>query len=184
MMRLFDRLRHLRAADAAGVHDVAREGAEHRPQALDHGGLAADEAEERALVRGLAAAAHRRVDHVDAALRALTAASACTVFGCTVLSTARSRPAASPRPLRDLRRELAQLMVVADADQHHLAQRRERRGVGRPWPRRAPRPCRSLRSIDVVWRSVRKPFARQVPDHRQAHAPRAHTPTVGFIASG
>src|SRR5258706_5322350 len=51
------------------VHHIRRVRAQHRRDALDHFGAAADERQQRARVRGFAAAAHRRVDDVHACTR-------------------------------------------------------------------------------------------------------------------
>ena len=62
--RLVHRLDRVARADVAAVDDLLAERLEHRPHAIEHGGVAADHDRERSLLRAGHAAADRCVDEV------------------------------------------------------------------------------------------------------------------------
>src|SRR4051794_5361369 len=158
-------LGHLRAAEGAGMHDIARKSRQHRPQPFHWVRLAADEAEERPLVRRTPAAAHGGIHNREAARRLRRGHF---LHGLRVDRAEDGDEGARRGRPGELGHERAQLFVIAHADQHRFAGARECGEV--PGPARAALlDRRPLRRIDVMDQSA-KAFARQMADDRQAHA--------------
>src|SRR5258706_579420 len=152
------------------VHHIRRVRAQHRRDALDHFGAAADERQQRARVRGFAAAAHRRVDDVHACTLAfLRQCLHCSRIDGAEDSDDRSRRGAAQRTAPA--EQLLHFAVEAHADEDRVARRRQLHRT--PGPGRAHLLHRLGPGAVDVADLRREAFAHEVPDDGRAHAPRA-----------
>ena len=164
-------LADLAVADLAEMGVVGAEAAVDRAAALDHLRPAADQRQQRALVGGEAAAADRRVEHVDA-LRAgaLVERLDGVGLGGRGHRDDRSGRERGEQPVRS-EHHLVHLVVVADADDHeiggarHLGGRLRRRGAG-------VARLGELLLVDVAGRH-RMAVLDQMLEHGQPHPPDA-----------
>src|SRR5919198_781572 len=88
---------------------------------------------------------------------------------------------APPRRRRELRKERAQLLVVANAHEHHIARRGKCRHVGGPF-RAAPFNHGALACVDVV-DAGGETFAREVANDRLPHAAGADDTDIGHASA-